>query len=201
MRTLLLIRHGETDWNRSGQIMGDEPIPLNANGRRQAADLAQWLQAHPLSGIYSSPIARAIQTAEILAASRNLPIVPESRLREIGVGDWAKRFWRDLDHEPVRLQWYTRPHEARFPNGETLAEVQQRAVAAVNEALDRSSQASLAFVSHGDVLRAIVAHFLSLPLEAMRAFRFDHASVSVLASDGLRWVAVCLNHTPLIPDR
>ncbi len=197
MHTILLIRHGETDWNRSGQIMGEQPIPLNDTGRRQASDLAVVLRDCPLTSVYTSPVLRALQTTEIVAASRSIAVQEEGRLREIGVGDWAGRYWHELDHEPARLAWYTHPHEARFPNGETLGEVQQRAVSAVLDALAQHPAGTLAFVSHGDVLRALVAHFLRLPLEAMRAFRFDHAAVTALTLNGPYCWARSINHLPV----
>lgn len=197
MRMILLIRHGETDWNRSGRIMGEQPIPLNATGLRQASELAAVLREHPLTSLYTSPVLRAVQTTEIVAASRSIAVQEEGRLREIGVGDWAGRFWQELDHEPARLTWYTHPQQARFPNGETLEEVQQRAVSAVQDALTQHPAGTLAFVSHGDVLRALVAHFLRLPLEAMRAFRFDHAAVTALTLSGPHCWAQYINHSPV----
>ncbi len=196
MRTILLIRHGETDWNRSGQIMGEQPIPLNATGQRQASDLAAVLRDYPLASLYTSPVLRAVQTTKIVAASRPIAVQEDGRLREIGVGDWAGRFWHELDHEPARLTWYTPPQEARFPNGETLGEVQQRAVLAVQDALTHRPVGTLAFVSHGDVLRALVAHFLKLPLETMRAFRFDHAAVTALTLSGPHCWAQYINQSP-----
>ncbi len=196
MPTLLLIRHGETDWNRSGQIMGQHPVPLNDTGRRQASALAALLAPYPIAALYSSPVVRTLETAERLAASRELAVRQDPRLREIDVGNWAGRFWRDLEQEPVRRQWYSHPHDARFPGGETLGEVQTRAAAAVADALTRHTSGTLAFVSHGDVLRALVAHCLCLPLEAMQAFRFDHASVTALTVSGGRYWASCINYSP-----
>ncbi|GKS56896.1 alpha-ribazole phosphatase [Nitrospira sp.] len=196
MPTLLLVRHGETDWNRSGQIMGQHPVPLNERGRRQASDLALRLRDQPIGALYSSPVARAIQTAEFLAASRELVIREDPRLREIEVGDWAGRFWRDLDHEPVRRYWYARPNDARFPGGETLAEVQARAAAAMTDALFERDRETVLVVTHGDVLRALVAHLLGLPLTAIHVFRFDHASLTRLESSPGgpgQWTAACIN--------
>lgn len=204
MTRLYLIRHGETDWNRSGRIMGRQPVPLNANGRRQAAELAAVLvelhKRQPLAGLYVSPLVRTVQTAEILASSCSLSITPDERLTEIGVGDWEGRYWRDLDQEPARLQWYSRPHEARFPNGETLGDVQARALPAVAEALDRYPDAAVALVSHGDVLRAILAHYLGAGLEPMRRLRFDHASLTTLHLTEGAWIVSCVNYRPTPSD-
>lgn len=204
MTRLYLIRHGETDWNRSGRIMGTQPVPLNANGRRQAAELAAVLaelhKAQPLAALYASPLLRTVQTAELLASSCSIPITVDERLKEIGVGDWEGRYWRDLDQEPVRLQWYSRPHDARFPNGESLGDVQVRALTAVAEALDRHPGGAIALVSHGDVLRAILAHYLGAGLEPMRRLRFDHASLTALHLAEATWVVSCVNYRPTPGD-
>ena len=198
MTRLYLIRHGETDWNRSGRIMGTQPVPLNANGRRQAVEfaavLAELHKTQPLAALYTSPLVRTVQTAEIPASSCCLSITLDERLREIGVGDWEGRYWHNLDQEPIRSQWYSHPHEARFPNGETLGEVQARSLPAVAEALDHHPGCTVALISHGDVLRAILAHYLGAGLEPMRRLRFDHASLTALhLSDGF-WVVSCVNY-------
>lgn len=204
MSHLYLIRHGETDWNVAGRIMGTQPVPLNANGRRQAAELAAVLaelhKKQRLAALYASPLLRTVQTAELLASSCAVTVTTDERLKEIGVGDWEGRYWRDLDHEPIRLHWYSRPHDTRFPNGESLGDVQTRAVTAVAEALDRHRGGAIALVSHGDVLRAILAHFLGTELEPMRRLRFDHASLTALHLTGAAWVVTCVNYRPAASD-
>lgn len=204
MSHLYLIRHGETDWNVAGRIMGTQPVPLNANGRRQAAELAAVLaelhKKQRLAALYASPLLRTVQTAELLASSCAMTVTTDERLREIGVGDWEGRYWRDLDQEPIRLHWYSRPHDTRFPNGESLGDVQTRAVTAVAEALDRHPGGAIALVSHGDVLRAILAHFLGTGLEPMRRLRFDHASLTALHLTDTAWVVTCVNYRPVASD-
>lgn len=204
MTRLYLIRHGETDWNRSGRIMGTQPVPLNATGLRQAAELAAVLvelhRRQPLAALYASPLVRTVQTAEILASSCSLPITLDERLQEIGVGDWEGRFWRDVDQDPTRSQWYSHPRDARFPNGETLGDVQARALPAVAEALHRHPDGAIALISHGDVLRTILAHYLGAGLVPMRRLRFDHASLTALhLTDGF-WVVSCVNYRPTPAD-
>jgi broad specificity phosphatase PhoE len=184
--------------------MGTQPVPLNANGRRQAAELAAVLvelhKKQPLAALYASPLVRTVQTAEILASYCSLSITLDERLTEIGVGDWEGQYWRDLDQEPVRLHWYSRPDEARFPNGETLGDVQARALPAVAMALDRYPDGAVALVSHGDVLRAILAHYLGAGLEPMRRLRFDHASLTALHLTGDSWIVSCVNYRPTPSD-
>jgi len=87
MPTILLVRHGETDWNRSGQIMGERPVPLNQNGEAQVKRLASFLKSRSIHALYSSPVARAIQTGEILASVLQVPLTADRGLTEIKVGE------------------------------------------------------------------------------------------------------------------
>ncbi len=200
MTTLLLVRHGETDWNRSGQIMGEQPIPLNQNGEADAQRLADLLRSRSLRTIYSSPVLRARQTAEILATAVRLPVRVDRRLTEINVGEWVGRFWRELTDDLVRRNFYSNPQDSRPPGGETLREVQTRVVSfvegAMAEALSTSGDTGpLLLVSHADVVRAIIAHYLQWDLQTIRQVRIDHASLTALkVADGLADL-LFLNHT------
>ena len=127
MPTILLVRHGETDWNRSGRINGTRPVPLNQNGLTQTARLALQLTALAAPALYSSPIRRARQAADILSSALHVPVAEESGLTEIGIGDWEGRHWNEMEGAPARANFYQSPEEARPPGGETLGEVQRRA--------------------------------------------------------------------------
>ena len=195
MPTILLVRHGETDWNRSGQIMGEQPVPLNQNGEAQVKRLASFLKSRSIRALYSSPVARAIQTAEILASLLQVPLTADRGLTEIKVGEWEGRYWKDLTDEFARQQFYASPEEARPPGGETLSEVQIRAVAAVERARARAEADRLLFVSHADVVRAILAHYLKFDLKTVRQMRIDHASLTALELDGTQADLLFLNYT------
>ncbi len=178
MATCLLIRHGETDWNRSGQVMGHQSIPLNQSGELQARRLAAALRHANIAGLYSSPVLRAIQTARILGEVCRVSMTMAPGLSEIGVGDWMNRFWHELADDPAKRDWYTRPHEARPPGGETLHEVQQRAISAIEAIRTIDMDGHWVFVSHADVIRTIVAHYLEMDLAPLRRMRIDNASVT-----------------------
>ncbi len=196
MSIILLVRHGETDWNRSGQIMGDQPIPLNPHGAVQAHQLAACLKGCGIQTIYSSPVARAVQTAEILASVLGARVTLLPGLSEIGVGEWAGRFWKDLADEPIKNDYYAKPREARPPGGETLAEVQDRAVAAVEEVCRNGTGGPFLFVSHADVIRSVLAHYLYLDFVGLRRARIDHASLTALRLAEGAAELLCLNYTP-----
>lgn len=196
MPTIFLVRHGETDWNRSGQIMGERPVPLNEQGVAQAQRLATLLKGRPISAIVSSPVARARQTAEILTATLNVSMTLDRGLVEIGVGEWEGLYWKDMAEEIIRHDFYRKPDQTRPPGGETLREVQSRAVATVERASAAPSDDPLLFVSHADVVRAILAHYLRLDLAVMRQVRIGHAALTALEiNDGLSDL-VCLNYPP-----
>jgi len=96
MPIILLIRHGETEWNRSGRVMGDQPIPLNRTGEEQARTCAGILSRTPIAAIYTSPVLRAAQTAEILRGPQEIPLHQVPGLSEIGVGNWINRYWHEF---------------------------------------------------------------------------------------------------------
>jgi len=196
MPTLLLIRHGETDWNRSGRVMGDQPIPLNSTGEQQARACADMLAQTPIAGIFTSPVLRAVQTADILSQAQATRPQHLAGLREIGVGDWINRYWQDFAEDTAKRDWYTQPDRARPAGGETLPEVQKRAVTAVEQVLQTAHEATYLLVSHGDVIRALLAHYLRLNLGALRHARIDHAGVSGLELTDAAAQLLFLNHRP-----
>ena len=196
MPILLLIRHGETDWNRSGRVMGDQPIPLTETGQRQAQACAEALSRTPIAGLFTSPVLRAVQTADILSRPHEGPVQHLADLREIGVGHWINRYWKEFADDPAKRDWYTQPDVARPSGGETLREVQHRAVAAVEQVIGDAPDKPYVFVSHADVIRAIVAHYLRLDLGVIRHAVLDHASVSGLELRDETARLLFLNHRP-----
>jgi broad specificity phosphatase PhoE len=196
MATILLVRHGETDWNRSGRVMGTRPVPLNQHGLTQAARLALQLTALKTPMLYSSPVARARQTADILASTLRVAVVEEPGLSEVGVGEWEGRYWSEFEGDPARIKYYRLPEEARPPGGEALGEVQRRAVSsvqrAVREAQSQPAQSAI-LVTHADVVKAIVAHYLEAPLQTMRHMQIGHASVTAFTIEASSATLLCLN--------
>ena len=171
MTRLLLIRHGETDWNVEGRYQGQADPPLNERGLAQARALAERLKREGIrpAAIYSSPLRRAWQTAQIIAEAVGAPLFAEPRLKEICLGEWEgvltpeiMRRWPETFRD-----WEERPWETRPPGGETIAEVQKRVYAAVDDILAR----------HPNDTVAIVAHRLPLALLKIRYQGYDPAEV------------------------
>lgn len=176
--------------------MGEQPVPLNQRGLTQAHRLAGLLQGRRIRAIYSSPVARARQTADILASTVDAPMTLNQGLTEIGVGQWEGLYWNDVAEEIIRHDFYRKPDQARPPGGETLREVQARAVSVVERACALPSDGPLLFVSHADVLRTILAHYFRLELATIRQIRIGHASLTAIEITGHLADLVCLNYPP-----
>ncbi len=184
--TLLLVRHAESEWNRSSRYAGQRDIPLSDNGRLQAQRIAQWLHRERLCAIYSSPLQRARDTAGAIASQHRLNVNVDARLSEIDHG-----LWQDLTVEQVQTQyptdyarWRTAPHQMRMPRGECLSDVALRASRAQSEIISKYPNGHVVICSHDAVLRVMLLQSLGLGLEHFWKWRLANASISILAADG-----------------
>ena len=139
--TILLARHGETDWNRDFRFQGHADVPLNDTGRAQARELARSLAEEPIDAVYSSDLLRARETAEIVAERLGLPVEVDQGLREIDVGSWQGSTRAQLDGR----EW----------DGETYDDHRRRTVAALLRIAERHPDAHVLVVAHGGTLRRV----------------------------------------------
>ena len=177
---LLLVRHGATD--EVGRVLtGWRPgVRLNAAGRAQAERTAERLAGLPLRAIYTSPIDRARETAERIAARHGLEPVQRETLGEVDVGAWTGLGFEALRHDP-RWEAFNRFRAgARPPGGEWMIEVQARVVGEIQRLLEQHPEDTVAAVSHGDPIKAALFHYGGVSLEAMVRWQIAPASVSVL---------------------
>lgn len=179
--TVLLIRHA-AHGHLGAVLSGRSPgIPLSDIGREQAASLAASLAGVPLVRLLTSPVQRARETAQAIAVShRNLAAEVGPGFDEIDFGEWTGRGFAELENDPAWRRWNSERALARPPGGESMAEAQRRAWQALNAAAARHSGETIAIVSHCDIIRALVAQVLALPLDAVHRFDVDPASVSRL---------------------
>jgi probable phosphomutase (TIGR03848 family) len=209
--TLLLVRHGLTA--KTGPVLtGRTPgVHLDDRGEAQAAALAQRLAPVPLTAIVTSPLERCVDTAKrVLAAQRAAGRNPEwhrdRRIIECDYGDWTGRALGELAKEPVWKVVQTQPSAARFPGGESLAEISTRAVAAVRDWDTRlGTDAVWVACSHGDVIKSILADALGLHLDQFQRIVVDPCSVSVIRYTGERPYVLRSNDTggdltPFVPQ-
>ena len=202
MTEFLLIRHAENDWVSRGRLAGWTPgVHLNAHGRLQAQALAERLSATGLAAIYASPLERTMETAEAVASlSPNLAVQPLDGIGEVRFGKWEGRPLSSLRREPLWSAVQTFPSRVTFPGGETFRQAQARAVDDIEQLAARHPRQQVAVVSHSDVIKLILAHYLGLHLDLFQRIDVGPASLSVLHLDGSRPTVRCINDTSHLPS-
>lgn len=196
MTTLLLIRHGENDYTRTGRLAGWTPgVSLNDVGRRQAEQLATKLKDAPLQALYASPLERTRETAGPIAVVRGLNIEVEPGLGEVRYGRWQGQSLKRLARQKLWRVVQSLPSAMTFPEGETFRGVQMRAVEAIEAIVKSHPKGLVAAVSHGDVIKLVVAHYLGLPLDLFQRLQISTASVTTLQLGSGAPALVRLNDT------
>lgn len=173
---LILIRHGETDWNIEGRYQGQEDPPLNEQGLKQARQLARDIAKLDIDVLYSSPLLRASQTAEIIQLHLNIPLFIEPRLKEIHQGDWQSRLRSEIErlYPDLFRRWETDPWEVTPPNGESLYQVQTRVHEALEEILARHANRSIGIVAHRIPLALIKMRYQDLDPNIVRTLNMPN---------------------------
>ena len=194
---LLLVRHGETDWNAAKRFQGQADIPLNRTGQRQAAAVARVLQRDTVQAIIASDLLRAQETARVIAVPLQLTVDLDSRWREMAFGDWEGLPYDVLQHRhPKRLAaWYDDPLQVAPPNGETLTHVANRVRTAWHDLRARYANQTAVLVAHGGPLRLLLCLALGLPPGAHWHFAVDPAALSELLVYGQDTTLIRLNDT------
>jgi phosphoserine phosphatase len=194
---ILLVRHGETDWNKAYRFQGKSDIPLNQTGRDQTYALAWALEKEPIAAIYSSPLLRAVETARIIKESHpTIPIFQDEGLAEMDLGEFEgmpATQWAE-EYPAFRKAWLEAPLSVIMPGGESLREVQKRAM----DTLGRISacykpESTLLICAHNFVNRAILCHALNLSLGRFREVPQDTAALNILFKCGDQWRAEVIN--------
>jgi 2,3-bisphosphoglycerate-dependent phosphoglycerate mutase len=203
MTTVLLVRHGRTSANTAGLLAGRRPgVELDARGHEQVAEAGRRTAGVPLAAVVTSPLRRCRQTAHALVAERNpaCPVHLEQGLVECGYGEWTGRPLKELSKEKLWTTVQQQPSAVRFPGGEAMTEMAARAVGAVRTWDQRMQQehgpeAIWAAVSHGDVIKAILADALGMHLDSFQRILVDPASISIVRYTAQRPYVVTLNST------
>lgn len=179
---VLLIRHGETTWNRATRIQGHTDIPLSALGLAQAERLAQALADEPLAAIYSSDLSRARQTAEAIGRARNLTIHLDTDLRERAFGRFEGLSWEEIDqgYPEDAARWRKREPDFAVGGGESLTGFSARCVAAARRAAAAHPGQSIALIAHGGVLDCLYRAATQIALDAPRSWQLGNATINRL---------------------
>ncbi len=200
MTTLLLIRHATNDYVQTGRLAGRTPgVHINAEGQRQAADLARRTAHLPIEAIYSSPLERAIDTANAVADCHNLPVGIVADLLETATGEWTGRKIDELKDTDTWKALQSQPIGVKLPGGESIDEVQTRMVASVEKLRRKHPDGLIALVSHSDPLKSVIAHYLNWDLNQFHRIAINPASVTVLQLDDKGATLVRLNDTGALP--
>lgn len=191
MTTVLLVRHGRTTANGAGVLAGwTEGVSLDDAGRVQVASLAQRLAPVPLAAVVTSPLQRCLETTDgLLAGREQVPRHVDERVGEVRYGDWTGKELKHLAKDPLWKVVQSHPSAMQFPGaeGEALRDMQVRAVTAVREWNARlGPDAVWVLVSHGDVIKAVIADALGLHLDQFQRILVDPSSVSVITYTPLR---------------
>ncbi len=201
MLTVILLRHGRSVSNTAHTLAGrSEGVELDAKGVGQAGALVERLAGLPIKALVRSPLLRCRLTLEPLAAALGLDPIIDERLSEVDYGQWTGRQLGELVKEPLWTVVQQQPSAAVFPDGEGLAQVQARAVAAVRDhdrrlAEEHGTDVLWVACTHGDVIKSVVADALGAHLVSFQRITADPASMSVIRYTPARPFVVHVNHT------
>ena len=197
---VLLVRHAPTP--ETGRVLsGRAPgVHLSDDGRRRAAELAARLAPVPLAAVYASPLERTRQTAEAVAAPHGLEVLPLAGVLEADYGTWTGGRIVDLSRTDLWALVQRRPSRAAFPGGESIRQMQERSVRAVEEVVASHEGQAVAIVSHADPIKAILAHYAGVHLDEFQRFVVAPASLSALDVGPAGVVVLRVNDTGTTAD-
>jgi probable phosphoglycerate mutase len=197
---VLLVRHAMNDWVKTGKLAGRTPgVHLNDKGQEQAAALAERLAQWPITAVYASPLERAQETAAPIAEAHQLPVETSLGIGEVDFGEWTGKKLKKLAKKPLWRLVQGRPSYMRFPDGESFREFQSRAIDEVELLAATHPGQAIVLVSHADVIKAIVAHYLGLHLDQFQRLMISTASLSMLAFTPMGGFVVNFNDTAHLP--
>ena len=183
---LVLVRHGETEWNKTGRFQGHCDVALNDRGVAQARATAQAVAGWQHTAVYSSPLSRAMQVAKEISHLSGMPVVPVAYFKELRLGDLEgvtgeelRRGWPEL-----YTTWRGNPGAAVMPNGESLVELQERAWSALMDLEQiHGADDAVIVVSHNFAIRTMIGKLLGMPLANFHRMSLNLASICIIESD------------------
>ena len=189
MTAIVLIRHGETDWNVIGRYQGQEDPPLNQKGLEQSKLLANKMVGMELDLVYSSPLKRAEQTARIVCDVLNVPLITEPRLMEIHQGDWQNRLRTEIEevYPEIFSKWETEPWDVTPPNGEHLSQVQMRVNSAVKNIIEKHPNERIGVVTHRIPIALIKIQNQDLDADIVRTIQLPNAYYEEIVIQSSDW--------------
>jgi broad specificity phosphatase PhoE len=180
--TVFLVRHGVTDWHRDQKVLGQRDVALNATGINQAQAVARALGGVAVGEVLSSPLVRAVQTAEIIAGQYGIEVARDPRLTDFRVGRWEGMHYEEVSRSPEYRRFVADPMSEGIPGGEDIKQIRERAVAAVEQALEDAPQGeSVVIVTHAGIVRVLLTYYLGSHPANYHRLRVTPGSISVLS--------------------
>jgi phosphoserine phosphatase len=195
MTQIILVRHGQTPWNKDKIFRGSRDIPLNDQGREEARLSGEWLKGETIHAAYCSPLSRARDTGEAIARHHGLQVLDLPGLTDLCYGDWEGLALTEVKGKYADLyrQWESAPHTVRFPEGETLDEVKARGLTAVSEAVQRHPDQTILLAAHRAVNKVLIAAFIGLDNSHFWRIGQDTTAINRFAWTGGTWQIMGLN--------
>jgi broad specificity phosphatase PhoE len=195
MVQIILVRHGQTPWNKDKIFRGTVDIPHDDTGREEARLAGEWLKGETIHAAYCSPLSRARDTAEAIARHHGLAVQDLPGLIDLNYGDWQGLPLAEVKVKYADLyrQWETAPQTVRFPHGETLDEVRQRALAAVAEVIERHPDQEVLLAAHRVVNKVLIAAFIGLDNSHFWRIGQDTTAINRFHRVGDTWHIITLN--------
>jgi len=179
---VFLIRHGVTNWHDEGKVLGQRDIPLSEAGLIQARSCADALAQVAIADVVSSPLQRAMQTAEIIGEKMGIDVARDPRMTDFRVGKWSGMPYDEVATSDEYLRFIDNPLSERIPGGESLADIRDRAVGAIEQTLqDSPTGDAIAVVTHAGIIRVLLSHYIGSNPANYHRIRVSPGSISVLS--------------------
>ncbi len=200
MLELVLVRHGETEWNASEIYRGRADVALNENGIRQAELLGEYLSKEKIDFVYSSPLIRAVKTAEAIAIRQSLEVNTISNLVDIDFGEWQGMSLKEVKEKYPDLyrDWEETPEQVKIPGGESLEEVRRRTMPFVEDAVIRCGDGRIILVLHRVIGKVLFCALLGIELSYFRRVKIDTCGITRFSCGGGRQVLTVHNDTSFL---
>ena len=200
MITIILIRHGETDWNREKIFRGQADVTLNRRGLNQAWLLAKYLAKVPITNIYSSPLKRALKTAEVIANYHHIKVEQTTALTDINYGVWQGMSEHLVREQYGQLfeQWLQSPHLVKIPRGETLDDVRQRGLGLIDHIVKVHDGGTVALVSHRVMNKVLICALLGLDSSHFWNIKLDTCGISTFIYMNEKFILTRHNDTSFL---
>ncbi len=194
---VILIRHGQTDWNESGIFRGRIDVKLNPNGIRQAEIIGEVLKNVHIDAVYSSPLSRAFDTATAIARYHSLTVEVYEPITDKNFGEWQGLNRSEVESRyPVIFGvWLSAPEKVEIPNGETLSQVRQRLVVGLKEILSRHPEGTVVLVSHGLTNKVLLCAMLGLDNSHFWKVKQDNGAINIFKYSGNGSKVFLMNET------